>query len=188
MEGADAAPRFLEGLLEAMLQSFYDRFGGLSKLTKGWTGVYMADGGGRMRTRTAMLEISWLPRSLEGADASFWSANVVYFSWVARFFLLLGPRAHLVFFFLGTERHDQLEHQHNTSPSPCSSRRHPLAWDGPPWSPAFHRRPDSQTSSQHEGNRPDPPWQGVEPSSSQGQPALKTLVPSKPCFVSGPDP
>ena len=41
-EGADAAPRFLEGLLEAMLQSFYDRFGGLSKLTKGciWqTGV-----------------------------------------------------------------------------------------------------------------------------------------------------
>ena len=76
MEGADAAPRFLEGLLEAMLQSFYDRFGGLSKLTKGWTGVYMADGGGRMRTRTAMLEISWLPRSLEGADASFWPANV----------------------------------------------------------------------------------------------------------------
>ena len=42
MEGADAAPCFLEGLLEAMLQSFYDRFGGLSKLTKGWTGVYMA--------------------------------------------------------------------------------------------------------------------------------------------------
>ena len=36
----------------------------------------MADGGGRMRTRTAMLEISWLPRSLEGADASFWPANV----------------------------------------------------------------------------------------------------------------
>ena len=35
MEGADAAPRFLEGLLEAMLQSCYDRFGGLSKLTKG---------------------------------------------------------------------------------------------------------------------------------------------------------
>ena len=35
MEGADAAPPFLEGLLEAMLQSFYDRFGGLSKLTKG---------------------------------------------------------------------------------------------------------------------------------------------------------
>ena len=32
---ADAAPRFLEGLLEAMLRSFYDRFGGLSKLTKG---------------------------------------------------------------------------------------------------------------------------------------------------------
>ena len=31
------------GLFEAMLQSFYDRFGGLSKLTKGWTGVYMAD-------------------------------------------------------------------------------------------------------------------------------------------------
>ena len=61
MEGADAAPRFLEGLLEAMLQSFYDHFGGLSKLTKGWTGVYMADGGGRMRARTAMLEISWLP-------------------------------------------------------------------------------------------------------------------------------
>ena len=52
MEGADAAPRFLEGLLEAMLQSFYDRFGGLSKLTEGWMGVYMADGGGRMRTRT----------------------------------------------------------------------------------------------------------------------------------------
>ena len=76
MEGADAAPCFLERLSEAMLQSFYDRFGGLSKLTKGWTGVYMADGGGRMRTRTAMLEISWLPRSLEGADASFWPANV----------------------------------------------------------------------------------------------------------------
>ena len=36
----------------------------------------MADGGGRMRTRTAMLEISWLPRSLEGADASFWLASV----------------------------------------------------------------------------------------------------------------
>ena len=74
-----AAPRFLEGLLEAMLQSFYDRFGGLSKLTEGWTGVYMADGGGRMRTRTAMLEKSWLPRSLEGADASFWPANVCLF-------------------------------------------------------------------------------------------------------------
>ena len=29
-----------------------------------------------MRTRTATLEISWLPRSLEGADASFWPANV----------------------------------------------------------------------------------------------------------------
>ena len=41
MEGADAAPCFLERLSEAMLQSFYDRFGGLSKLTKGWTGVYM---------------------------------------------------------------------------------------------------------------------------------------------------
>ena len=76
VEGADAAPCFLERLSEAMLQSFYDRFGGLSKLTKGWTGVYMADRGGRMRTRTAMLEISWLPRSLEGADASFWPANV----------------------------------------------------------------------------------------------------------------
>ena len=76
MEGADAAPCLLERLSEAMLQSFYDRFGGLSKLTKGWTGVYMADRGGRMRTRTAMLEISWLPRSLEGADASFWPANV----------------------------------------------------------------------------------------------------------------
>ena len=62
MEGADAAPRFLEPLLEAMLQSFNDRFGGLSKLTKGWTGVYMADGGGWMRTRTAMLETSRLPR------------------------------------------------------------------------------------------------------------------------------
>ena len=100
MEGADAAPCFLERLSEAMLQSFYDRFGGCSKLTKGWTGVYMADRGGRMRTRTAMLEISWLPRSLEGADASFWPANVfVYFSWVVRFFLLLGPRAHLVFNF-----------------------------------------------------------------------------------------
>ena len=36
-----------EGLLEAMLQSCYDRFEGLSKLTKGWTGVYMADGAGR---------------------------------------------------------------------------------------------------------------------------------------------
>ena len=84
-------------LQEAMLQSCYDRFGGLSKLTKGWTGVYMADGGGRMRARTAMLEISWLPRSLEGADALFWPANV-YFSWVARFFLRLGPRAHLVFY------------------------------------------------------------------------------------------
>ena len=66
--GRLAAPRFLEGLLEAMLQSFYDRFGGLSKLTEG-----------RMRTRTAMLEISWLPRSLEGADASFWPANVCLF-------------------------------------------------------------------------------------------------------------
>ena len=76
MEGADAAPCFLERLSEAMLQSFCDRFGGLSKLTKGWTGVYMADKGGRMRTRTAMLEISWLPQSLEGADASFWPANV----------------------------------------------------------------------------------------------------------------
>ena len=51
MEGADAAPCFLERLLE-----------GLSKLTKGWTGVYMADGGGWMRTRTAMLETSRLPR------------------------------------------------------------------------------------------------------------------------------
>ena len=79
MEGADAAPCFLERLSEAMLQSFYDRVGGLSKLTKGWTGVYMADRGGRMRTRTAMLEISWLPRSLEGADASFWPANVYLF-------------------------------------------------------------------------------------------------------------
>ena len=69
----------MEGLLEAMLQSFHDRFGGLSKLTKGWTGVYMANGGGRMRTRAAMLEISWLPRSLEGADASFWPANVCLF-------------------------------------------------------------------------------------------------------------
>ena len=102
MEGADATPRFLEGLLEAMSQSFYGRFGGLSKLTKGWTGVYMADWGGRMRTRTAMLEISWLPRSLEGAHASFWPANmcVCLFSWVARVFLLLGPRAHLVFYAL----------------------------------------------------------------------------------------
>ena len=70
MEGADAAPCLLERLSEAMLQSSYDRFGGLSKLTKGWTGVYMADRGGRM------LEIAWLPRSLEGADASFWPANV----------------------------------------------------------------------------------------------------------------
>ena len=43
MEGADAAPCFLERLSEAMFQSFYDRFGGLSKLTKGRTGVYMAD-------------------------------------------------------------------------------------------------------------------------------------------------
>ena len=67
MEGADDA----SWMLEAMLQSFYDRFGGLSKLTKGWTGVYMADGGGRMRTRTAMLEISWLPRSLEGLMLRF---------------------------------------------------------------------------------------------------------------------
>ena len=74
MEGADAAPRFVEGLLVAMLQSFYR--GGLSKLTKAWTGVYMADRGGQVRTRGAMLEISWLPRSLEGADASFWPANV----------------------------------------------------------------------------------------------------------------
>ena len=59
----------------------------------------MADGGGRIRTRTAMLEISWFPRSLEGADASFSPAMCVYlfFSWVARFFLLLRPRAHLVF-------------------------------------------------------------------------------------------
>ena len=71
MEGADAAP-CLERLSEAMLQSFYDRFGGLSKLTKGWTGVYMADRGGRMRTRT------WLPRSLKRADASFWPANVCF--------------------------------------------------------------------------------------------------------------
>ena len=46
---------------------------------QGVDGVYMADGGGRMRTRTAMLEISWLPRSLEGADASFWPANVCLF-------------------------------------------------------------------------------------------------------------
>ena len=60
MEGADAAPCLLERLSEAMLQSSYDRFGGLSKLTKGWTGVYMADRGGRMRARTAMLEIAWL--------------------------------------------------------------------------------------------------------------------------------
>ena len=29
-----------------------------------------------MRSRTAMLEISWLPRSLGRADASFWPANV----------------------------------------------------------------------------------------------------------------
>ena len=94
MEGADAAPRFLEGLLEAMLQSFYDRFGGLSKLTKGWTGVYMADGGGRMRTRTAMLEISWLPRSLEGADASFWPANV-------RLFIFPGLRVSFCFWVRG---------------------------------------------------------------------------------------
>ena len=94
MEGADAAPRFLEGLLEAMLQSVYDRFGGLSKLTKGWTGVYMADGGGRMHTRTAMLEISWLPRSLEGADASFWPANV-------RVFISPGLRASFCFWVRG---------------------------------------------------------------------------------------
>ena len=32
-----------------------------------------------MCTRTTMLEISWLPRSLEGADASFWPANVCLF-------------------------------------------------------------------------------------------------------------
>ena len=38
MEGADAAPRFLEGLLEAMLYSFYDRFGGLSKIDQGVDG------------------------------------------------------------------------------------------------------------------------------------------------------
>ena len=57
MEGADAAPCFLERLSEAM--------------TKGWTEVYMADRGGRMRTRTAMLEISWLPRSLEGLMLRF---------------------------------------------------------------------------------------------------------------------
>ena len=76
MEGAAAAPCFLERLSEAMLQSFYDRFGGLSKLTKGWPGVYTANRGGRTRTRTATLEISWSPRSLEGADASFWPANV----------------------------------------------------------------------------------------------------------------
>ena len=69
MEEADAAPCFLERLSEAMLQSFCDRFGGLSKLTTGWTGVYM--GGGRMRTRTAMLEISWLPRSLQGLMLRF---------------------------------------------------------------------------------------------------------------------
>ena len=35
MEGADAAPRFLQRLLEATLQSFYDCFRGLSELTKG---------------------------------------------------------------------------------------------------------------------------------------------------------
>ena len=44
-------------------------------------GVYIwqkGDGCIRMRTRTAMLEISWLPRSLEGADASFWPASNVF--------------------------------------------------------------------------------------------------------------
>ena len=44
MEGADAAPCLLERLSEAMLQSFYDRFGGLSKLTKGWTGCIWQTG------------------------------------------------------------------------------------------------------------------------------------------------
>jgi len=53
----------------------------------------MADGDGRIRTRTAMLEISWLLRGLEGVDASFWSANAcvcveIYFCWVVRFFWL----------------------------------------------------------------------------------------------------
>ena len=91
MEGADAAPCFLERLSEAMLPSSYDRFGRLSKLTKGWTGVYMADRGGRMRTRTAMLEISWLP---EGGDASFWPANV-------RLFIFPGLRASFCFWVRG---------------------------------------------------------------------------------------
>ena len=61
------------------------------------TGVYMADGGGRMRTRTAMLEISWLPRAWRELMLRFGlQMCFVYFSWVARFFLLLGLRAHLV--------------------------------------------------------------------------------------------
>ena len=46
---------------------------------QGVDGVCMADGGGRLRTRTAMLEKSWLPQSLGGADASFWPADVCLF-------------------------------------------------------------------------------------------------------------
>ena len=84
IEGADAAPRFVEGLLEAMLQSFMTVL----------EGVYVADGGGRMRTRTAMLEISCLPRSLEGADASFWPAKV-------RLFIFPGLRASFCFWVPG---------------------------------------------------------------------------------------
>ena len=82
MEGADAAPCFLERLLE-----------GLSKLTKGWTGVYMADGGGRMRARTAMVEVSWLPRNLEGANVCLFIFPGLRASFCFR---LSGPRAHLV--------------------------------------------------------------------------------------------
>ena len=52
MEGADAAPRFLEGLLEAMLQSFMTVFGGLSKNDQG------VDGGVYGRR-------GWTPRCLE---------------------------------------------------------------------------------------------------------------------------
>ena len=74
MEGADAAPRFLEGLLEAMLQSFYDRFGGLSIMTKGCIWQTGVDG-----CAPEPRCLKYHGRSLEGADASFWPANVCLF-------------------------------------------------------------------------------------------------------------
>ena len=98
MEGADAAPRFLEGLLEAMLQSFYDRFGGLSKRTKDWTGVYIWQTGvDGCALEPRCLKYHGCHEAWRGLMLRFGLLMCVcLFSWVARFFLLLGPRAHLV--------------------------------------------------------------------------------------------